>query len=102
VRDEIFGPVLCAMSFDDKSLEAVAREANKSIYGLAANIWTRDISSAHKLAKLTKAGMIKIDSRDVPETSMPFVGFNQSGCGRERGREGVESYTELKSIMVAL
>jgi phenylacetaldehyde dehydrogenase len=103
VRGEILGPVLCcAMSFDDESLEAVAREANNSIYGLAANIWTKDISSAHKLAKLIKAGMIKINSRDFPETSMPFGGFKQSGFGRERGREGVESYTEIKSVMVAL
>jgi phenylacetaldehyde dehydrogenase len=102
VRDEIFGPVLCAMAFDDQTLEEVAREANNTVYGLAANIWTRDISAAHKLAKMIKAGMIKINSRDFPETSMPFGGFKQSGFGRERGREGVESYTELKSVMVAL
>jgi phenylacetaldehyde dehydrogenase len=102
VRDEIFGPVLCATAFDDQTIESVAREANNTIYGLAANIWTKDISAAHKLAKLLKAGMIKINSRDFPETSMPFGGFKQSGFGRERGRQGVESYTELKSVMVAL
>lgn len=102
VREEIFGPVLCAISYDDDTLEAIAREANDTIYGLAANIWTRDISAGHKLAKMIKAGMIKINSREFPETSMPFGGFKQSGIGRERGRAGVEMYTEIKSVMVAL
>lgn len=102
IQKEIFGPVLCASSFDDEALDAVAREANSTIYGLAANIWTRDISAAHKLAKAISAGTIKINSREFPETSMPFGGFKQSGIGRERGRVGVEIYTELKSVMVAL
>ena len=102
VRDEIFGPVLCAMSFDDTSIETIAREANNSIYGLAANIWTQDISVALKLAKLIKAGTVKINSHEFAETTMPFGGFKQSGLGRERGRDGVEMFTEVKSVIVGL
>ncbi|MEJ0024755.1 MAG: aldehyde dehydrogenase family protein [Rhizomicrobium sp.] len=101
-REEIFGPVLCAASFADNDLEAIARDANDTSFGLAATIWTRDISAAHKLAKMIKAGSIKINSREFPEQSMPFGGLKQSGIGRERGREGVEEYTELKSVIVGL
>ncbi|HTU09595.1 MAG TPA: aldehyde dehydrogenase family protein [Allosphingosinicella sp.] len=102
VQDEIFGPVLCAMAIDDAALEEIARKANDTTYGLGANIWTRDIGAAHKLAKLIKAGNIKINTAQFPETSMPFGGYKQSGIGRERGREGVEIYTEVKSIVVGL
>ncbi len=102
VQQEIFGPVLCAMSFDDAELEDIARRANDTSYGLAANIWTRDISAAHKLAKMIKAGTIKINSPEFPENTMPFGGYKRSGIGRERGRTGVEMYTELKSVIVGL
>jgi phenylacetaldehyde dehydrogenase len=102
VQDEIFGPVLCAISIDDAAIEAIARQANDTTYGLGANIWTRDIGAAHRLAKMIKAGSIKINTAQFPETSMPFGGYKQSGIGRERGREGVEIYTELKSVVVGL
>lgn len=102
MRQEIFGPVLCANSFDDASVEALTSLANDTQFGLGATMWTQDITLAHRLAKRIKAGMVKINTPEFPETSMPFGGFKQSGLGRERGREGVEIYTELKSVVVGL
>jgi phenylacetaldehyde dehydrogenase len=101
VREEIFGPVLCAMSFDDEDLDRVAREANDSQYGLAANIWTRNISVAHKMARKLQAGLIRINGTTMtPE--MTAGGYKQSGWGRENGYEGVLAFTELKTIAIAL
>lgn len=101
LRQEIFGPVLCAMPFDDADLDRIAREANDTMYGLAAYIWTRDLTVAHKLARKIKAGSVRINGAGV-DCVVPFGGFKQSGWGREYGREGVEIYTELKSVMIAL
>lgn len=101
VREEIFGPVVCAMPFDD-DMDAVARHANDTIYGLAASIWTRDISVAHKLARKIKAGTVRINGGTGLDANLPFGGFKQSGWGRENGRVGVEAYTEIKSVSVAL
>ena len=100
-REEIFGPVLCAVAFDDDSLDAIAAEANDTNYGLAANIFTSNISAAHKLASRIRAGTIKINGGGLDQ-GLPAGGFKQSGWGREYGREGVEIYTEVKSVMVAL
>jgi phenylacetaldehyde dehydrogenase len=100
-REEIFGPVLCAMSFDDEDLDAIAAEANESIHGLSARIFTRDISTAHKMARRLKAGSVRING-GVPDMNVPFGGYKQSGWGREGGREGVESYTEIKTVIVRL
>jgi phenylacetaldehyde dehydrogenase len=102
VREEIFGPVVCAMPIDDDDLERIARVANDTDYGLSAYIWTRDISVAHKVAKKIKAGLVRINGGAGLDYALPFGGYKQSGWGRENGREGVEAYTEIKSVSVAL
>ncbi|HEV7714188.1 MAG TPA: aldehyde dehydrogenase family protein, partial [Steroidobacteraceae bacterium] len=102
VREEIFGPVVCAMPIDDDDLDRIARTANDTDYGLSSNIWTRDISVAHKLAKKIKAGMVRINGGMGIDYALPFGGYKQSGWGREHGREGVEAYTEVKSVSMAL
>jgi phenylacetaldehyde dehydrogenase len=100
VREEIFGPVLTAQRFDD--LDAVAAAANDTEYGLAASIWTRDVSAMHKLAARIKAGMVWGNTNSAADTALPFGGFKQSGFGRESGRHGIEAYTELKTVAIAL
>jgi acyl-CoA reductase-like NAD-dependent aldehyde dehydrogenase len=102
VREEIFGPVLCAMKFAETDLDAIARMANDTDYGLAASIWTRDISTAHKLAKKIRAGSVRINTAGTVDAALPLGGYKQSGWGRENGREGTEIYTEVKSVTVGL
>lgn len=100
-REEIFGPVLCAMSFSEENIDRIAEEANDTEYGLAGYIYTRDLSTAHKMARKIRAGSIRINggSSDI---NVPFGGFKQSGWGREHGYEGVDSFTEIKAVSVAL
>lgn len=100
VREEIFGPVLVAAAVDD--LDELAALANDSIYGLSASIWTRDISAAYKLARKIRAGTVTINSGSIAGPNIPFGGFKQSGWGRENGAEGIESFTELKTVITAL
>lgn len=102
VQEEIFGPVLCVIRFTDADEENVVFQANNSIYGLAASIFTRDISRAHHVAKRLKAGTIGINTHHVIDPALPFGGFKQSGWGREMGWEAIELYTELRSVGVAL
>lgn len=102
VREEIFGPVLCAMSFRDNEIEQLAAVANDTSYGLAASIWTRDLGVAHKLARRIKAGSVGVNAHSVPDPALPFGGFKQSGWGRERGREALELYTDVKSVTINL
>lgn len=101
VREEIFGPVLCAMSFSDGDLDAIAAQANDTDYGLGAVVWTQNLSAAHRLARKLKAGTVRVNGGGL-DPALPFGGFKQSGWGRENGREGIEAYTEVKSVAIAL
>jgi len=102
VREEIFGPVVCAAPFDDADLERVAQTANATSYGLAASVWTRDISKAHKLAGLIRSGTVWINCHNVFDASLPFGGYKQSGWGREMGGEVLNNYTEVKAVTTKL
>jgi phenylacetaldehyde dehydrogenase len=99
-REEIFGPVLSVIRFSDAAdLDAIAAAANDTEYGLAAKIWTRDLAAAHGLARRIQAGTITINGGG-PGGRLPFGGFKQSGIGREGAREGMLSFTEVKSISI--
>ena len=99
-REEIFGPVLVASPYD--SLEEVAARANAGEYGLAAGVWTRDVSQAHRLAALLRAGMVYVNTWGAADPAAPFGGFKASGVGREHGRDGLEAYLESKTVWMAL
>jgi phenylacetaldehyde dehydrogenase len=100
VREEIFGPVIVALPFTD--VDDLARQANDSEYGLAAGVWTRDISKAHKLAKRIKAGTVWVNTYNVYSAELPFGGYKQSGWGREMGEEVLSNYLETKAVIVQL
>src|SRR3984893_13599725 len=102
VREEIFGPVVCAIPFDDDDLERIARQGNATEYGLAASIWTRDIGVAHKLARKLKAGSVWINVHNFNDVALPFGGYKQSDWGREMGFEAIELYTEVKAVAALL
>ncbi|HME40650.1 MAG TPA: aldehyde dehydrogenase family protein [Steroidobacteraceae bacterium] len=99
-REEIFGPVVVAQRFDD--LDEVAKAANDTCYGLGAGIWTKDLSAMHRLAAKIKAGTVWGNCHAVIDPALPFGGYKQSGIGREQGRQGVEAYTELKTVIIQL
>lgn len=94
--------VLACQAFDDASLDKVAAEANDTDFGLAASIWTRDISTAHKLAKKVKAGSVWINQHNFYDPALPFGGYKQSGWGREQGSEALRTFTEVKAVCAAL
>ena len=99
-REEIFGPVLAVLAFDD--LEEAIRLANQSMYGLAAGIWTRDISKAHRVARAIKAGTVWVNTYNVYDSGAPFGGYKASGFGRDLGREALDGYLETKTVWVGL
>jgi phenylacetaldehyde dehydrogenase len=99
-KEEIFGPVLVANSF--KSSDDIVAQANNTIYGLAASVWTRDLSLAHRLAKRIEAGTVWVNCHHLVDASLPFGGFKQSGMGREQGEEGINLYTETKSVLMKI
>jgi len=96
-REEIFGPVLSVIPFDEEA-DAVAL-ANDTDYGLAATVWTADVRRAMRMTKAIKAGTVGVNGYQL-EPNSPFGGFRQSGLGREGGRAAIESYTELKTVLL--
>ncbi len=102
IREEIFCPVVCATPFDDDDLDRIARQANDTIYGLAASVWTRNGGTAHKLASHIRSGTVWINCHNVFDASLPFGGYKQSGWGREMGHEVLEHYTQTKAVVVGL
>jgi len=95
-REEIFGPVLAALSFDD--LDEVIEMANQNEYGLASAVWTRDLKKAHMISRRLKAGTVWINTYGLMDASLPFGGYKSSGFGRELGARALEHYTETKSV----
>jgi aldehyde dehydrogenase (NAD+)/phenylacetaldehyde dehydrogenase len=99
-REEIFGPVLAVLPFDD--VEEAVHLANQSMYGLAAGIWTRDVSKAHRVAHAIRAGTVWINTYNIYDPAAPFGGYKQSGFGRDLGRTALDAYMETKTVWVGL
>ena len=99
-REEIFGPVLATIRFDD--VDDAVTKGNATVYGLAAAVWTRDVSKAHRVARALKAGTVWVNTYNLYDPALPFGGFKESGFGRDQGRDALEKYTQTKSVWVNL
>jgi acyl-CoA reductase-like NAD-dependent aldehyde dehydrogenase len=95
-QEEIFGPVLATMSFDD--LDHVIELANQNPYGLAAAVWTRDLKRAHYVSRQLRAGTVWINTYGLMDAALPFGGYKSSGFGRELGQAALDHYTEIKTV----
>jgi phenylacetaldehyde dehydrogenase len=102
VDEEIFGPVVCATSFNDQDIDAILKKANDSIFGLAASVWTDNLSTAHKVSRGLRAGTVWVNCHNVFDAALPFGGYKQSGWGREMGEEVLNNYLETKAVTIAL
>lgn len=100
VQEEIFGPVLVAMPYDD--LDEVAAWANNTAFGLSASIWSNDLSRVHRLIPKIKAGTVWVNCHNILDSAMPFGGYKQSGFGREMGKASLDLYTESKSVIMSV
>jgi gamma-glutamyl-gamma-aminobutyraldehyde dehydrogenase/4-guanidinobutyraldehyde dehydrogenase/NAD-dependent aldehyde dehydrogenase len=99
-REEIFGPVLAVQSFTDAA--DVVRQANNSVYGLQAGVWTRDINKAHGVARALRAGTVHVNQYDEDDITVPFGGFKQSGVGRDKSLHAFDKYTETKTTWIRI
>ncbi|MGI8996642.1 MAG: aldehyde dehydrogenase family protein, partial [Pyrinomonadaceae bacterium] len=99
-QEEIFGPVTSVITFSNEA--DLIKQANETIYGLSAGIWTKDITRAHRFAREIKAGVIWINTFNMFNAASPFGGYKQSGYGREMGKHALELYTQVKSVWVDL
>ncbi len=100
MQEEIFGPVTCVQTFATTDVGEIAAIANATDFGLVASVWTRDLSTAHKLTARIKAGTVSVNGHGHPGINAPFGGYKQSGWGREFGRAAMESYLETKTVAV--
>lgn len=99
-QEEIFGPVTAVITFEDE--DDLIKQANETIYGLSAGIWTRDLVRAHRFAKAVHAGVVWINTYNMIHPASPFGGYKQSGYGRELGKHALDLYTQVKSVWVDL
>ena len=102
MREEIFGPVMGIQRFESDDLDTIAALANDTPYGLSGSVWTRDLSTAHRLVKRIRAGHVSINCHGAVGTNIPFGGYGQSGWGREFGQEGLDAYLETKAVTTRL
>jgi gamma-glutamyl-gamma-aminobutyraldehyde dehydrogenase/4-guanidinobutyraldehyde dehydrogenase/NAD-dependent aldehyde dehydrogenase len=99
-REEIFGPVLSVLSFTDTA--EVVQQANASVYGLQAAVWTRDINKAHGVARALRAGTVHVNQYDEDDITVPFGGYKQSGVGRDKSLHAFDKYTETKTTWIRI
>jgi acyl-CoA reductase-like NAD-dependent aldehyde dehydrogenase len=100
VQEEIFGPVTCLFRWDDE--DEVIKLANDVIFGLTASVWTKDLDTAHRAARRLQAGLVWINDHNRRPTLTPFGGYKQSGIGKERAMDELQTYTHEKSVLVAM
>jgi acyl-CoA reductase-like NAD-dependent aldehyde dehydrogenase len=99
-QEEIFGPVLAVQTFHSE--EEAVRIANGTPYGLAAGVWTRDLTTAHRLARALRAGSVYVNCYDLGDVSLPVGGYKQSGFGRDKSLHALDNYTQLKGTFINL
>ncbi|MHB1198865.1 MAG: aldehyde dehydrogenase [Polaromonas sp.] len=99
-REEIFGPVLSVLSFTDAA--DVVKQANQSVYGLQAGVWTRDLNKAHGVARALRAGTVHVNQYDEDDITVPFGGYKQSGVGRDKSLHAFDKYTEVKTTWIRI